>query len=225
MKYLITSLLGGIIGAGLAAVALYYNPLTMPTVTEPPSSNWTLAYGFPRNDSLVLTHNGELKLPILPTDVPRLWENTINQVAMHVAILKDEQGSPVAIGTRVSMPSSDTDFLLAGAILNDYWLISVPGEGSLFMRTHSNLWPLLKDTVIPVRYLQRQWNGPRGYQPTDGPGFGNRGEVYGASGRFAAQTGSVSEAYELERFSLDGGIEALSGKLRVNLTEKPSLPE
>jgi hypothetical protein len=223
MRYVIATLFGILIGAACAAAALYYNPLT--EVRElPPKESWTLSYDFPGGSTLALTHAGQLGLPHIPTDVETLWEAAITDVVLNVLVLEDESGAPRAMASRISVPSQETDFLLRGFLVSEHWLVTVPGQGTLFVDGENNLWPFLKGALIPVRYLWQEWRGPVRYPVTIGPTRGGAAEVVGVSGAYAGVGGSALESYELKRFNATIGIEALRGTLAVAL-EEPADPE
>jgi hypothetical protein len=224
MKYVLVTLLGILLGAAGAAAALYYNPLTK--VRElPPKDSWMLSYDFPGGSTLALTHAGQLGLPHIPTDVETLWEATITDVVLNVLVLEDENGAPRALASRVSVPSRETDFLLKGFLVSEHWLITVPGQGTLFVDGENNLWPFLKEALIPVKYLQQQWQGPARYPVTVGPTSGRAAEVFGVSGAFTGMRGTAREAYELRQVSAGFGIEALRGTLSVELEARAGAVE
>lgn len=200
MKYLLTALLGFLLGAAAAVAALYYDPFTQGGGPVPADGDTLLTYASPVSSALAFTHGRLSRLPANPPGVADLWEATINKSALAIVVLRGDDGTSAAIGSRLSYPSEDTDFLLNGVLLNDDWLVSVPGRGSLFITAQSNWWPLLKDAVIPVWYLGRPWRGPAVYEPTVGPGVGNQAIVRGASGEFAGRQGSAAERYQMEDF-------------------------
>jgi hypothetical protein len=218
MRYVIATVLGVLVGGACAAACLYFNPLT--EVRElPPKESWTLSYDFPGGSTLALTHAGQLGLPHIPTDVETLWEAAITDVVLNVLVLEDDKGVPRALASRVSVPSQETDFLLRGFLVSEHWLVTVPGQGTLFVDGENNLWPFLKEAVIPVRYLRQEWRKPVRYPVTIGPTYGHTADVTGVSGAFAGASGSAVESYELRRFNATFGIEALRGTLAVVLEE------
>ncbi|HEY8520356.1 MAG TPA: hypothetical protein VIN61_09760 [Gammaproteobacteria bacterium] len=219
----IVCLLGLALGAAAGVGVLYLNPLTEPRPPTFAEADRTFSYRFPESDALLFTHEGDGRLPVLPRGAEKLWENTITGAALLAVALHDE-GGKAAVATRLSRPSPRTDFLLEGALLSDDWLITVPGEGSLFVRAENNLWPVVKDGVVPVWYLKRPWRGPTEYRPTEGPHPAGVAVVRGASGRFAGIEGTAVERYELERFGASGP-EALTGELRLRLPQSLTVAE
>lgn len=218
MKHGIGLLLGLVVGVAAGLVVLYYNPLTAERERPAPEAALRFGYELPIRSALALVHRGQLDLPAIPDGVPTLWERPIDDVVLGVIALTDEHGETAAIASRVSLPSTSTDPLLSGLLVTDYWLVSVPGQGSLAIEAESNLWPFVKDTFLPVTLLGRPWRGPAVYRPTSGPHAG-LADVYGASGRFKGLRGTAVEALDLEGFSRGRGIEALDGELVVAFAE------
>jgi hypothetical protein len=87
----------------------------------------------------------------------------------------------------------------------------------LFVRADSNTWPFLKQTLVPVWYLEQPWQGPSEYWPTVGPAADHSGLVVGVAGAFHGTEGSAVERYELT--SLDPARESAlaDGELHLNL--------
>jgi hypothetical protein len=214
VKYLLTGLLGAVLGAIGAGAVLYFNPLTAAEPNVSDAGAWSLDYSFPDGSVLALTHSGRLSLPATPAEVPALWETTIEDVALSVVALTDSAGDIGAVASRISVPSAETDLLLRGVIVSELWLASVPGQGTFAITGDNNLWPLVKDTYLPVSLLRREWRGPAEYAITVGPLRG-AAQVRGVSGVFAGRNGSAEETYSMQAFSAEHGIEAMRGALAV----------
>lgn len=200
MKLFWTLFAGFLLGAALALTALYFNPMIEEGGTPPEVGDTILHYASPVNGELLFTQGGLSRLPMKPVGVVNLWESTIVKSALAVIVLRDAEGAPTAIASRVSYPSEDTELLFSGALLKDAWLVSMPGRGSLYVNAESNWWPLLKDALIPVWYLGRQWQGPAVYEPTIGPAPGRRAVVAGATGVFSDRRGTGAERYRIGGF-------------------------
>ncbi|MGW8367529.1 MAG: hypothetical protein ACWGPN_02480, partial [Gammaproteobacteria bacterium] len=100
-----------------------------------------------------------------------LWEGGLKGSLLTVLPLDTGDGDG-AVATRLTVPSSETELLMAGVIAEDYWLVSVPEAGSFFVKASSNYWPLLRDTAVRIDLLRREWAGPQTYEPTRGPDDG-----------------------------------------------------
>ena len=57
--------------------------------------------------------------------------------------------------------SADTDLLLRGVLVSDHWLVTIPSEGTLFVRAESNAWPFLKNTLVPGLVSRPSLEWPR----------------------------------------------------------------
>jgi hypothetical protein len=218
MKYLFVMLLGLLIGAAGAATVLYYNPLTESTAPEPEAADRALHYVLP--EQVLGVSLGERAL--LPTLEPRdtvLWEDTIDRTALLGLVLQDAADRPVAVASRLLAGSARTDLLLRGVVISDYWLLTIPDEGTLFVRVDTNLWPFLKQTLLPVWFFDRPWRGPVEYRPTAGPGAENTALVIGATGRFSGVEGSAVERYRVTSLDRSAHKAEAMGELHLHFTE------
>lgn len=220
MKFFLTSVLGFVLGSALVLVGLYYNPITADAGFISGVNARVFTYRSPFTEGLVVTHSGGSRLPLRPAAIPELWERTISKSMLSVVVLRDEEDTPVGIASRLSQFSESTEMLTRGIMVDDDWLVTISGEGSFFIRADSNLWPFLKETLIPVWYLDRPWQGPRNYRPTAGPGEGGSAIVAGATGRFANLEGTAVESYELSGFDKIRGPGDLTARLFVSLPGK-----
>lgn len=196
MKYLFSALFGLLLGAAAAGAILYFNPLTAERapVTDHYDGGWR--YVLPE-DALTFVRGQGTYLPDETAPLGDLWEKSIQRSVLLGLRLRDAEGNPAAVASRLVMGSRDTDLLMRGLLVADHWLVTVPGEGAVFVRAESNVWPFLKGTVIPVRYFDRPWNGPVEIRPTAGPQATRAAVAMGATGRFAAVRGNAAEAYRL----------------------------
>ena len=150
MRYLLVTVFGFVIGCALVLVGLYYNPFTADSGVISGVNARVLTYRSPFTEGLAVTHSGRSRLPLQPPAIPELWESTIRDSMLSVVVLKDEDDIPVGIASRVSQFSESTELLTRGVLVDDDWLVTLSGEGSFFIRADSNLWPVLKETLIPV---------------------------------------------------------------------------
>jgi hypothetical protein len=218
VKFLLTLLFGFVVGATVGAALIYFNPLTEERSPEI-NATATLAYGVEADSTLALTHGGQIKLPLRPREVAQLWEATIKRSALGVFLLKDEDGAQVAIGSRISQLSESSNLLINGIVQSDYWLISYPGRGTVYLEVDSNVWPLTRQTIVDVDLLGRDWSGPRRFEPTIGPAANGTAQLIGASGDFVGQYGSATETYTIERYEKGQVfLEGLLGRLDLRLS-------
>jgi hypothetical protein len=196
MKYLFVALLGLVLGAALAGVVLYFNPFSGAAAAQPNATDRVLHYSLP-DDVLEFALGADARLFGQEPDDDGLWEEAIDRSAVLGLALKDAADQPVGIASRLMTVSADSDLLLRGVLLSDHWLVTIPGEGTLFVRADSNAWPFLKQTLVPVWYLARPWDGPSDYWPTVGPGRDKTGIVVGVAGGLRGRAGSAVERYSL----------------------------
>ncbi len=217
MKYLFLTLLGFVLGAAGGLAVLYFNPLTAATSVAPAASDRALHYELPAQ-SLAFMHGDRALLPRTAAGDEQFWEETINRTALLALSLNDAAGVPTAAASRLMQASTDTDLLLRGVLVSDIWLLTMPGQGSMFVRVDTNLWPFLKQTFIPTWYLGRPWKGPTDYRPTVGPGQ-HSAVVIGATGRFANLEGSALEQYRVTELNPTTRGLTLAGELHLDIVE------
>ncbi len=216
MKYLITLLLGFAVGGAMAAGILYVNPLTTGVGSPLPDADDVFAYSSPVTSELAFASDGLSRLASYPDGVPNFWETAIVKSALSVVVLRDEGGAPVGVASRVSYPAESTELLTAGVLLNDEWLVSVPGRGSFFISSQANWWPFIKGTVIPVWYFGQPSPGTIVVAPTVGPDASGYGVAAGATGAYVGQFGSTAEHYVVREFDDRVGLRAVDAVLRVD---------
>jgi hypothetical protein len=214
MKYVLGLLLGLVAGVAVAVAAIYFNPLTRGAGEAPAGADRSFDYTLAPADTWIATHDQRLDLPVTPADAPLLWETGIKGTLLTALPLRDASGSLAAFGSRIVVPSGATEFLRAGLLVDDFWLISIPGQGSIFVHAVNNQWPLLRDTLVRVDWLRRSWQGPGEYGPTIGPG-NDGASLSGLSGSFAGRTGHARERVALPAYA--GRFDALSGELLLDL--------
>jgi hypothetical protein len=216
MRYLVVAALGLLIGAAAAGAAIYYNPLIEAKASaQPDVADRALHYSLP-SEVLGFALGEQVVPPGTPKPDGSLWEETIERTAMLGLVLDDAQGKPTAIASRMLAVSPRTDFVLSGVRMNDYWLLTIPGEGTLFLRADANVWPFLKAT-LPVWYLGRPWKGPTEYSPTAGPGEHGEAVVVGATGRFVGLEGTAIEKYRLTDLDPAARSVAATGEIAFRL--------
>ena len=216
MKYLVVAIVGLVLGASAAGVALYFNPLAAKSAPMPNPTDRVLRYSLP-DHVLEFAVGEDARRFGQDTGDDSLWEETINRAAVLALVLNDGSNQPAALASRLLSTSAETDLLLRGVLVSDHWLVTVPGEGTLFVEAHSNAWPFLKETLVPVWYLDRPWSGPAEYWPTVGPGAGDSGRVVGVTGLYRGSEGSAVERYEVTALDPERAIAIAKGGLHLNL--------
>jgi hypothetical protein len=218
MKLAFVAFFGLLIGAAAGCAVIYYNPLTETSAPEPDATDTALHYDLP--GEVFGFAIGERALPPGAARVADgLWEETIDRTALLGVVLDGPDDKPKAIASRLIAGSARTDFLLSGVLVSDYWLLTIPSEGTLFLRADTNVWPFLKQTLLPVWYFGRPWAGPSSFRPTAGPGEGGTAVVLGATGRFAGLEGTAVEQYRLTDLDPASRSVAAVGELHLRLAE------
>jgi hypothetical protein len=224
-KLVATVLAGVSIGVAAGVGLLYVNPLTGAPAPEAGHFDRVLRYDFPSDGALMLTHAGTAPLPMLPAGVPELWESAIRSTASGLVAVAEGDGEPPAVASKITVPSRRTDLLASGVVLDDNWLVTLPGEGSLFVLGDSNVWPAVKENLVSVRVFGRSWAGPRSYRTTEGPGVRGTALVVGATGRFKSVQGSAMERFQLTEFNRSSGFESFTGELHLRLVDAQQVVE
>lgn len=215
MKYLLVAIAGLVLGAAGALAVLYYNPLSQGSAASPSATDRVLHYSLP-DQVLEFAVGEDARLFGQDTGKDSLWEETIDRTAVLGLVLNDGANQPAALASRLVATSADTDLLLRGVLLDDHWLVTIPNEGTLFVRAESNAWPFLKETLVPVWFLERPWNGPTGYWPTVGPGE-QSGVAIGITGAFRGSEGTAVEHYEISALDRQRDVALATAELHLNL--------
>lgn len=216
MKYLFVAIVGLVLGAAAAGVVLYFNPLAAKSAPMPSPTDRVLSYSLP-DHVLEFAVGEDARLFGQDTGDDSLWEETIDRAAVLALVLNDDSNQPAALASRLLSTSAETDLLLRGVLVSDHWLVTVPGEGTLFVAADSNAWPFLKETLLPVWYLDRPWSGPAEYWPTVGPGADDSGRVVGVTGLYRGSEGSAVERYEVTTLDPAREVALAKGELHLNL--------
>lgn len=218
-------LAGCVVGAGAGCAALYFNPLTGPSDAKLDDLDRTLRYELPAS-AIALTHSGAIPLPPRPDGIEELWESTVrtNVLAM-LALTSPDHEAPVAVASRALVPSRRTELLSSGVLADDLWLLTIPGEGSMYVVAETNFWPVAKDTLVSVSLLGRPFEGPRDYVGTAGPAPDGRAFVHGATGDLAGRRGRAVDRFRVDDFGRDRVPSGISGELRLVVDgEEEQLP-
>ncbi|HEX7237195.1 MAG TPA: hypothetical protein VF405_09555 [Gammaproteobacteria bacterium] len=216
MRYLFVAIIGLLLGIAAAGAVLYYNPLAEKSAPMPGATDRVLHYSLP-DHVLEFALGDDAKLFGQDAGDHGLWEETIDRAAMLGLVLNDGPNQPAALASRLLSTSSDTDLLLNGVLVSDDWLVTIPGEGTLYVHADSNAWPFLKEKLVPVWYLDRPWSGPAEYWPTVGPGAGDSAEVVGLTGAFRGSEGTAVERYEITALDPARNLALANGELYLNL--------
>jgi hypothetical protein len=201
MRILVGLLIGFVFGAVAAGAVLFYNPVSQHTGKAPAGDSY---FYDSELEHFAMSHAGKLPVPMKPSLVQGLWESAVNGAVLTVFPLMNSDGEMVALASRISALSEDSDLLLRGAKTNNDWLLSFPGRGTLFIDDRENLSDLVRHGVVPVWLLRQAWGGSRELLATTGPDAGSA-QILGGTGEFANASGRMRQRHLVEQFG-SGGI-------------------
>jgi hypothetical protein len=225
VKLLVTLFAGLLLGAVLALGLLYVNPFSRGAseavvVGEDPL---VLVHEAPPAGAAAFTRGPLLDWPTRPTDVPELWETAIDTTAAALLAPTREDGSPGAAVTRFSVPSADSRLLTRGLLLDNVWLVTFADDsGTAFVASRENVWPAIRDAVLPASRAPHRWEGRLELAPAAGPGPLGVGTVQGLNGEIAGRRGELVTRYELIRYAPETGP---AGEVTLELAWEPAAAE
>ena len=224
MKYVITLILGMIVGAVLFTLALIHNPFTgdrrLSPLTFTDAEVISLSYTAVPAESIAYTNDGESLQRPHPPKVAQLWEPAVKQTSASMAVMHDARGHPAGIGVKVSSRSESTDLLRGDAIVDSAWYIYLPRHGGLFVGQSENYWRFLREVAFPAwRSSAKSWRGTWVGDLTAGPGALGTAYAYGTSGRLEDLEMEAVESLSVQAFSSDSGFVAAEGRLTIALPD------
>jgi len=222
MKYLITLLVGMVIGVVLFVLLLYYNPFVgNPSVSPLVVSKLDLvnfSYSLVASDSIVFTNDGESHMQPHPAKVLQLWEPAVKKTRALVTILTDSRGQPAGLGVKFSSDSEKTRLINAEVLVDSVWYIYSPEHGTFFVDQTENFWPYLRDIVVPARLSAGDsWRGSWHGIMSVGPGALGIARVTGGTGDFADTDAEAVESITVRAYSAVTGPVAMTGNLTITL--------
>ena len=222
MKYLVSLVLGFIVGLLVFAVGVLYNPFNADRGLSPLSVTdaevITLGYSVVPVETIMYTNDGESLQAPHPARVQQLWEAPIRQTEAMVSLLQDATGEPAGLGVKVSSRSESTRLFNGKAIMDSIWYVYLPDRGSLFIQQTENYWPFLQQVGFPAwRSGANNWRGSWLGDLTAGPGALGTAAATGSSGEFAGLVMEAVESLSVKAFSADTGFVAAEGRLIIEL--------
>ena len=226
MKYLVSLLLGLIVGAALFALGVIYNPflskrdLSPLAVTEAPTI--TLNFSAVAAENIIYTNDGESRIDPYPEKVLQLWEQPIRLTSAMATVLRDGRNQAAGIGIKFSSASEETRLLSGRALANSVWYVYLPGRGGMFVEETENYWEYLRDVVVPgYRSSSNTWAGNWLGNTTFGPGALGTAKVSGGSGEFAGAEMLGVESLSVKAWKVDAGAVSAEGRLLIELPAAP----
>lgn len=224
MKYLISLLLGLVVGAAIFAAGMIYNPFLLDrglsplSVTE--SAVISLNFSSVPSDAIVYTNDGDSRLKPFPEKVQQLWEPSIRLTSAMATVMRDARSQTAGIGIKFSSRSERTRLLRGEAIVDSVWYVYLPDHGSLFIEQFENYWTFLREVGIPAyRSSANNWKGTWIGDLTAGPGALGTAAVSGGAGSFQGLKTEGLESLTATAYSIDDGLVAAEGRLLIEMPD------
>lgn len=230
MKYVISLLVGILMGAALFIVGLAYNPFISKPALSPLAvtdlQTVTLGYSAVATEEILFTNDGESRISPYPEKVQQLWEAPIRETSAMATLLRDGRNQVAGIGIKVASRSEDTRLFRGKALINSIWYVYLPGRGSFFVEQSENYWDYLRDIVLSAyRNSANTWTGTWMGNVTAGPGALGTARVVGGSGEFEGLEMLGVESLSVRAWRADNGPVAAEGQLTIELPAEPVAEE
>jgi Tfp pilus assembly protein PilZ len=224
MKYVVSLLLGLVVGAALFVAGLIYNPFIAARGLSPLSvtnaETITLSFANVPAESIAYTNDGESLHNPHPERVLQLWEPPIRSTSAMATVMRDARGRVAGIGVKFSSDSESTRLLKGEAIIDSAWYVYLPEHGSLFIEQTENYFPLIREVAFPAwRSSASSWRGNWLGDLTVGPGALGTAAVTGGSGRVKGLRMEGVESISVRAFSADVGLVSSEGRLIIAMPE------
>ena len=225
MKYLISLLVGMIVGAALFLLGLYYSPfIGKPSVSPLAVSDLDLvdlSYSLVASESIVFTNDGESLVKPHPAKVLQLWEPTVIRTRGFVTVLTGSRGELAGLGVKFSSDSEDTALIHGEMLVDSVWHIYLPNRGTIFVDQTENFWSYVRDIVIPGRLSSGDnWRGTWYGITSVGPGALGTARVTGNTGLLSGLEAEAVESITAKAYSANTGPVGMTGNLTIALPHK-----
>ncbi|MFQ5549506.1 MAG: hypothetical protein ACE5FV_14535 [Woeseia sp.] len=228
MKYVISLLVGMLIGVALLIAVLFYNPFVgNPSVSPLAVSELDLVdltYSRVPGESIMFTNNGESHVKPYPNRVRELWEPAVKRTRALVTILTDSRGEPAGLGVKFSSDSEDSELINAKVLVDSVWHVYLPERGTLFVDQTENYWSYLHDIVIPARLSSGDnWRGSWHRIMSEGPNALGTARVTGGIGDLAGGEAEAVESVTAKAYSALTGPVGMNGNLTIAFPHRHDL--
>lgn len=222
MKHFIALVLGLLAGALLFALGMTYNPFVVDRSLSPLAVTdeevMILNFSAVPAEAILFTNAGDRPIKPSPAKVQQLWEETIHQSSVMVAVMRDARNQTAGLGIKFSSLSERTRLLNGEVLLDSTWYVFLPDRGSLFIEQSENYWDVLREVYIPAyRNSAKSWKGSWIGDVTDGPGVLGTAIVTGGTGSLRGITMQSSESLTLNAYSIDDGPVSAAGRLLIEM--------
>lgn len=230
MKYLISLILGIVVGVVVFCAAYYYNPMVGRSSLSPlaveQSGVSNLSYSATPAGMILITNDGESTIKPHPAKVAELWEPSINQSEIMVTAFTDSRGLPAGVGIKMSTPSTDTDLVKSKILVDSVWHVFLPGRGTFGIYQQEDYFAYIRDVVIPARRnASDAWRGAWSRMMTDGPSAHGTARVIGLSGEFDGVQSEAVETLNARAYSSMQGPISMTGTLSIKMPTQSASAE
>lgn len=226
MKYIVSLLLGLVVGVALFVAGLLYNPFIADRGLSPLSVTnaevITLNFANVPAESIAYTNDGESLHDPYPEKILQLWEAPIRSTSAMATVMRDARNQVAGIGVKFSSDSESTRLLKGEVIVDSVWYVYLPDRGSLFIEQTENYFPFVREVAFPAwRSSANSWRGAWLGDLTVGPGALGTAAVTGGSGRVRGLRMDGVESISVRAFSTDIGLVSSQGRLIIEMSEYP----
>jgi len=224
MKYVVSLLLGLVVGVALFVAGILYNPFIAARGLSPLSVTnaevITLNFANVPAESIAYTNDGESLHEPHPEKVLQLWEAPIRSTSAMATVMRDARNQVSGIGVKFSSDSESTRLLKGEVIVDSVWYVYLPEHGSLFIQQTENYFPFVREVAFPAwRSSASSWRGTWNGYLTVGPGALGTAAVTGGSGRVKGLRMEGVESMSARAFSADLGLVSSQGRLIIEMPE------
>ena len=230
MKYVVSLVLGLLVGAAIFVLVLFYNPFIADRGLSPLSVTnaevIALSFSNVPAETIAFTNDGESLHRPHPEKVLQLWEAPIRKTSAMATVMRDGRNRVAGIGVKFSSESESTNLLSGEALVDSAWYVYLPQHGSLFIEQTENYFPFIREVAFPAwRSSVNSWRGSWLVDLTTGPGALGTAAVTGGSGRVEGLQMEGVESISVRAFSADAGLVSSEGRLIIELPEDQAADE
>lgn len=224
MKYVITLILGALVGVFILAAVLIYNPFLTQRGVSPLSVSdlelISLNYSSVPSDAIVFTNNGESQWRPYPEKTLQLWEPSIRLSSAMATVMHDARSQTAGIGIKFSSSSERTRLLNGKVLFDSVWYLYLPDRGSLFVEQSENYWTFIREVVLPAyQSSANSWKGSWLGDLTAGPGALGTAAVTAGTGPLQGVKMQAVESLSAKAYSADNGPIAVDGRLLIEVPD------
>lgn len=222
MKYIVSLVLGLLLGVGILAAGLLFNPFIAERGLSPLSVTnaevITLNFANVPAESIAYTNDGESLQKPHPEKILQLWEAPIRMTSAMATVMRGARNQAAGIGVKFMSKSESTRLLNGEMIVDSVWYVYLPEHGSFFIEQTENYFPFVREVAFPAwRSSANNWRGNWLGDLSNGPGALGTAAVVGGSGRLEGLLMEGVESMTVQAFSSESGLVSAEGRLIIEL--------